>query len=62
LLTGMKPMLGDRRLFADSNIVLYALGDDSSKRQTVYSEDMQHGQTIEGKVIIINPFLPWPKP
>ena len=139
-------MLGERRLFADSNIVLYALGDDSSKRQaawqilferpvisvqvlnecsnilvkkrkvdkakvggimqdilcfttveaigfpeveaawrlmeryrysyfdslilasalragcqTVYSEDMQHGQTIEGKVIVTNPFLPWPK-
>lgn len=25
--------------------------------QTLYSEDLQHGQVIEGKLTIINPFL-----
>ncbi len=27
------------------------------KLSTLYSEDMQHGQVIEGKLTIINPFL-----
>jgi predicted nucleic acid-binding protein len=23
----------------------------------LYSEDMQHGQTIEGRLLVVNPFL-----
>jgi predicted nucleic acid-binding protein len=38
----------------DSLIVAAALLADC---QTLYSEDMQHGQTIDGHLEIVNPFL-----
>jgi predicted nucleic acid-binding protein len=38
----------------DSLIVASALAADCN---TLYSEDMQHGQAIENRMIIINPFL-----
>jgi len=60
-------------LFLDTNIVLYAFGSDKDKRdialglmlasalkagcQYLYSEDMQHGQLIENRLHVINPFL-----
>jgi predicted nucleic acid-binding protein len=40
--------------FLDSIIIAAALEADCS---ILYSEDMQHGQVIEGKLTIINPFL-----
>ncbi len=64
--------------FLDSNIVLYALGDEDPKKTrglallaaeptistqvingctTLYTEDLQHGQVIEGRLTLINPFL-----
>ena len=38
----------------DSLIIAAALQADCD---TLYSEDMQHGQTIDGRLVIINPFL-----
>jgi predicted nucleic acid-binding protein len=38
----------------DSLIIAAALQADCD---TLYSEDLQHGQTIEGRLIIRNPFL-----
>jgi len=38
----------------DSLIIAAALQADCT---TLYSEDMQHGQAIDNKLIIINPFL-----
>jgi len=38
----------------DSLIIAAALQADCT---TLYSEDMQHGQVIEGRISIINPFL-----
>jgi predicted nucleic acid-binding protein len=40
--------------FYDSLIISAALLDDC---ETLYSEDMQHGLVIEGRLTIINPFL-----
>lgn len=40
--------------FWDSLIVAAAL---TSGAQTLYSEDMQHGLTVENRVAIVNPFL-----
>ncbi len=40
--------------FYDSMIIAAALDSDC---HTLYSEDMQHNQKIEGKLTIINPFL-----
>ena len=40
--------------FLDSIIVASALQAECS---TLYSEDMQHGQVIEGKLKIVNPFI-----
>ncbi len=39
--------------FLDSTIIASALQAECT---TLYSEDMQHGQCIEGKLNIINPF------
>ena len=39
----------------DSLIVAAAL---ESGCELLYSEDMQHGQVIEGRLRVINPFLP----
>ncbi len=38
----------------DSLIIAAALQADCT---TLYSEDMQHGQTIEHRLLIVNPFL-----
>jgi len=38
----------------DSLIVVAALQADCT---ILYSEDMQHGQLIEGRITIVNPFL-----
>ena len=35
-------------IIADSNIVLYTIGKD---------EDLQHGQVLENRLPVINPFL-----
>jgi predicted nucleic acid-binding protein len=40
--------------FYDSLIVSSALLSDCT---TLYSEDMQHGQKIENRIVIVNPFL-----
>lgn len=40
--------------FLDSVIVAAAHQSDC---ETLYSEDMQHGQVIEGKLKIVNPFI-----
>lgn len=40
--------------FYDSLIVSSALLSDCL---TLYSEDMQHGQTVESRLVIVNPFL-----
>lgn len=40
--------------FLDSVIVAAAL---EAECVTLYSEDMQHGQVIEGKLKIVNPFI-----
>jgi predicted nucleic acid-binding protein len=40
--------------FLDSTIIASAL---ESGCGTLYSEDMQHGQVIEGKLKIVNPFI-----
>jgi predicted nucleic acid-binding protein len=68
--------------FLDSNILLYAVGDDDVRRRiaesliaqnpvvsaqviaaalaagctVLYSEDMQHGQLIDGTLMVVNPF------
>ncbi len=39
----------------DSLIIAAALLDQCD---TLYSEDMQHGLTIDGRLTVINPFLP----
>jgi predicted nucleic acid-binding protein len=41
--------------FWDSLIVAAAL---ESHGTTLYSEDLQHGQVINGRLTLINPFLP----
>jgi predicted nucleic acid-binding protein len=59
-------------VFLDSNIVLYALGDEENKRAiasqpdhrhgpstgctTLYTEDLQHSQIIENRLTLLNPF------
>lgn len=55
------------RIFIDTNVVIYALGQDSSRAHvasaldagcdTQYSKDMQHGQEIYGRLHIVNPFI-----
>jgi predicted nucleic acid-binding protein len=40
--------------FYDSLIIAAAL---QSNCATLYSEDLQHGQAIEGKLNIVNPFI-----
>lgn len=40
--------------YYDSHIIAAALENNCS---LLYSEDMQHGQEIEGKLKIVNPFL-----
>jgi len=50
-------MLLDRYWFSyfDSLILASAL---TANCQILYSEDFQHGQVIDGRLTIINPFLP----
>lgn len=53
--------------FLDSNIVLYALGDDDEKCRVatalqtgsaiLYTEDLQHGQVIDSRLTLTNPFM-----
>lgn len=45
--------------FYDAVMIAVALENGASK---LYSEDMQHGLVIEGKLTIINPFLPTETP
>lgn len=50
-------MLSERYGFShyDSLIIASALAADCS---TLYSEDLQHGQRIENRLVITNPFTP----
>ena len=50
-------MVLDRYQFSyfDSLILASAL---TANCQILYSEDLQHGQVIDGRLTIINPFLP----
>ncbi len=50
-------MLLDRYRFSyfDSLILTSAL---AANCQILYSEDLQHGQVIDGRLTIISPFLP----
>ena len=51
--------------FTDSNVVLYSLSYDSlivaaaqeAGCDTVYSEDLQHGQVVGPGLTVVNPFL-----
>ncbi len=54
-------MLLDRYRFSyfDSLILASAL---TANCQILYSEDLQHGQVIDGRLTIINPFLPGGSP
>jgi predicted nucleic acid-binding protein len=55
-------MNGRSRVFLDTNIIVYLYSEDESiKREIAYeaverSEDMSHGQTINSRLLIINPF------
>ena len=42
-------------IFLDSLIIAAALAADCN---ILYTEDMQHGQVINGKLTLLNPFLP----
>jgi len=42
------------RIFLDTNVLVYALLENDCS--ILYSEDMQNGQIIEGKLKISNPF------
>ena len=56
------------KIFIDTNILLYLYDLDNEKKRkakeilksnyciVLYSEDMQHGQCIENKLTIVNPF------
>lgn len=50
-------------VFVDTNILLYAYSDvEIEKKETVLSlleqeEDLQHGQVIENRLTVINPFI-----
>jgi predicted nucleic acid-binding protein len=53
LLSQLTVMERYRFSFYDSLIIATAL---EASCTTLYSEDMQHGQLIENKLLIINPF------
>ncbi len=52
------------RVFLDTNILIYLYSEDEIEKQEtedkcdkLYSEDMQHGQIIEGRLKTINPYV-----
>lgn len=45
--------MNDNCRFADTNVLIYALENNCT---ILYSEDLHHGQVIEERLSIMNPF------
>ena len=45
--------------FVDSNVLIYRYDSAVPEKQVLLTEDLQHGQSFEG-VVVVNPFLEVP--